>query len=62
MFFVELCNYTVVMKARIVKIGDSKGIRMPKPILEQCNLQDEVEIEVENKQLIIRAFTKPRDN
>lgn len=50
------------MKARIVKIGDSKGIRMPKPILEQCNLQDEVEIEVEKKQLIIRAFTKPRDN
>jgi len=50
------------MKARIIKIGNSKGIRIPKPISEQCNLQGDVEMEVENRQLTIRASTKPRDN
>ena len=42
------------MKAKIVKIGNSQGIRIPKVILEQSGLQDEVELEVKNNQLIIR--------
>ncbi|MCK4304420.1 MAG: AbrB/MazE/SpoVT family DNA-binding domain-containing protein [Candidatus Eisenbacteria sp.] len=41
------------MKARIVRIGNSKGIRIPKPLLEQTGLADEVEISVENNRLII---------
>jgi mRNA interferase MazF len=33
------------MKARIVRIGNSKGIRIPKPLIEQTGLSDEVTIE-----------------
>ena len=50
------------MKASIIKIGNSKGIRIPKPILEQCNLQGEVEMEVENNHLIIRSPVGHREN
>ena len=34
------------MKAKLIRIGNSKGIRIPKPILEQTGISDEVEMEV----------------
>jgi len=48
------------MKARIVKIGNSQGIRIPKPVLEQTRLRDEVEIEVRDEQIIISPVLQPR--
>ena len=48
------------MKTRIVKIGNSRGIRIPKPILEQMAFDDDVELEVVDDQLIIRAAREPR--
>ena len=42
------------MKTRIVKIGNSQGIRIPKLLLEQSGLRDEVELEVQNHNLIIK--------
>ena len=48
------------MKANIVRIGNSKGIRLPKSILEQCRLKDSVEIEVEGNALVIRPVRAPR--
>lgn len=48
------------MKARIVRIGNSHGIRIPKPLLEQSGLRDEVELEVHARQIIIRAANQPR--
>lgn len=48
------------MRARIVKIGNSQGIRIPKPLLEQSGISGNVDIEVENNQIIIRALSKPR--
>jgi antitoxin MazE len=48
------------MKASVVRIGNSRGIRIPKPVLEQCGIEDEVEIEVEGDRLIIRPATVPR--
>ena len=48
------------MRARIVKIGNSQGIRIPKPLLEQLKINEDVEIEVENNQIIIRPFSNPR--
>ena len=48
------------MKARLVRIGNSQGIRIPKPLLEQTGLQDEVEIEVEGHRLVIFAPSHPR--
>lgn len=48
------------MKARIVRIGNSKGIRIPKPLIEQTGLSDEVTIEAEGNRLVIRAARPPR--
>lgn len=48
------------MKTRIVPIGNSQGIRIPKPLLEQTGLSGEVEISAENDTLLIRPVKKPR--
>lgn len=48
------------MRARVVKIGNSKGVRIPKPILEQTGIMEDVELEVENNQIIIRPVSNPR--
>lgn len=43
----------VTMKVSIVKIGNSRGIRLPKAIIEQCKLDQEVDLEVKDQKLII---------
>ena len=48
------------MKARIVRIGNSKGIGIPKLLIEQTGLTDEVTIEAEGNRLVIRAAREPR--
>jgi antitoxin MazE len=48
------------MKAKLIQIGNSKGIRLPKSVLDQCDLQDEVELEIENNYLIITPVSKIR--
>lgn len=48
------------MKTRIVRIGNSRGVRIPKPLLEQSGLGDEVELEAEAGRIIIRAVREPR--
>jgi antitoxin MazE len=42
------------MKARIIQIGNSRGIRIPGPVLDQCGLTDEIDLEVSGQKLIIR--------
>ncbi len=49
-----------VIKARVVRIGNSRGIRIPKVLLEQLKLGEEVELEVGRKQLVIRSAQRPR--
>lgn len=48
------------MRARIIKIGNSQGIRIPKLILEQTRLGEEVELEAQDDQIIIRPVSYPR--
>ncbi len=48
------------MRARVVKIGNSQGIRIPKPLLEQTGIMGEVELEVDQNQIIIRPILNPR--
>jgi antitoxin MazE len=48
------------MKTRIVAIGNSQGIRIPKPLLEQSGLSGEVEISAEDDGLVIRPAKRPR--
>ena len=49
------------MRARVIKIGNSQGLRIPKPILEQTGIMDDVEIEVEKNQIIIRPVKNARE-
>ena len=48
------------MKTELVQIGNSRGIRIPKPLIEQCALGDTVELRVENDCLVISSERKPR--
>ena len=50
------------MKASIIQIGNSQGLRIPKPILEQCGFNGEVELEVHDNQIIIKRATHSRQN
>ena len=47
--------------ARIVRIGNSRGVRIPKALLEQLDLGDEVALAVQGDQLVIRAARHPRE-
>jgi antitoxin MazE len=50
------------MKTRIVRIGNSQGVRIPKPLIEQAGLGGEVEITVHDGSLVIKPVAKaPRD-
>lgn len=48
------------MKASLVQIGNSRGVRIPKAFLEQAGLRDEIEIEVRGSQVVIRPANHPR--
>ncbi len=48
------------MKARIVRIGNSRGIRIPKPLIEQTGLGENVEIAVQGNALVISPVGRPR--
>lgn len=50
------------MKAQIIQIGNSQGIRIPKMMLEETKLAGEVELEVRSEGLLIRSVQKPRGN
>ncbi len=48
------------MKARIVRVGNSRGVRLPKLLLEEAGLPDEVEIHAEPGRIIIQSAVRPR--
>lgn len=51
-----------VVKSRIVKIGNSQGIRLPKLLLEQTNLGEEIELELLPDQIIVRSIRHARSH
>ena len=50
------------MKAQIIRIGNSQGIRIPKTLLEDGKISGEVELEIHDEGLLIRSLQKPRAN
>jgi antitoxin MazE len=48
------------MKARIIQIGNSRGVRIPKALLEQAHLTEDVQIEAQAGEIVIRALRQPR--
>jgi antitoxin MazE len=47
-------------RTRIVRIGNSRGIRIPKALLAQAQLPDEVQLRAEPGRLVVRAARRPR--
>ena len=50
----------MVIRTRIVKVGNSRGVRLPKVVLDQAGLGDEVEMHVEEGRVLIRPARRPR--
>jgi antitoxin MazE len=48
------------MKTPLVRIGNSRGIRIPKPLIEQVGLGETVDLRVEDHCLVISAEQRPR--
>jgi antitoxin MazE len=49
------------VKTRLVQIGNSKGIRLPKTLLAESQLEDEVELRAEPGCIVIRSAKRPRE-
>ena len=48
------------MRGRIVRVGNSRGVRLPKPLLEESGLPEEVEIHAEPGRIVIESAARPR--
>lgn len=48
------------MRTEIIRIGNSRGIRIPKPLIEQCGFGDKVQLLMENNRLVIAPVRSPR--
>jgi antitoxin MazE len=48
------------MQVRVIKIGNSKGIRLSKTILQKYDIQDNVELILEDEQIVVKPSSKVR--
>jgi antitoxin MazE len=48
------------IRTEIIRIGNSRGIRIPKILIDQLGLDKEVEISVQRDRLVIRPAQRPR--
>lgn len=49
-----------MIQLKLRNIGNSKGIIIPKELLNMCEMEDEITLEVKDKQLIIRKSENPQ--
>ena len=50
------------MKAKLVRIGNSRGVRLPKAVIRQCGLTEDVDIDVEGGAVVLRPVPRrPRE-
>jgi len=49
------------MIAQLIKVGNSKGIRIPKPLIEECRLTERVNLEVQDGALVISPICEVRE-
>lgn len=48
------------MKTTLIPIGNSRGVRIPKPFIVQCGLAREVEMDVQDCMIVIHSPRRPR--
>lgn len=59
-YHVITLDRTAPMRTRLVRIGNSRGVRIPKLLLEQAGLEDEVELRVVEHGIVIESVRAPR--
>ncbi len=62
----DLCSYNVItrtvnVKTELIRIGNSRGVRIPKPFIAECRLGESVDLRVENGRLIVSSERRPRE-
>ncbi len=50
------------MELSVINIGNSKGIRLSKTVLEKYNIQDKIELILEKGFIILKPKSEPRKN
>ncbi len=50
------------MLTKIIRIGNSRGIRIPKSFIEQSGINNEVELELKDDRIIIKSLSNVRKN
>ena len=48
------------MEVSVIKIGNSKGIRLSKTLLDKYNIKDTVDLILEKGQIVIKPLSRPR--
>ena len=48
------------MKTKLIAIGNSKGVRIPRAFIKQCGLAREIEIDIRDHTIIISSPQGPR--
>jgi antitoxin MazE len=48
------------MKTKLVRIGNSRGVRLPKLLIEQAGLQEDVQLELQGSTVVIRPLASTR--
>ena len=51
-----------MMNTKVIKIGNSRGIRIPKSVIKDSGLTDDVELEIGDGQIIIKSLSVNRAN
>ena len=49
------------MELKVIKIGNSRGVRLSKDVLKRYNIQDKVELVFEEEYIVLKPKTKPRE-
>ena len=49
------------MRLSVISIGNSKGIRIPKAILDKYQIKDSVDVELREDVLLLKPIRKPRE-
>ena len=48
------------MKTHLIRVGNSRGVRLPKPLIEEAGLTDAVEIRVRDGTIVITGVARAR--
>ncbi|HET6528121.1 MAG TPA: AbrB/MazE/SpoVT family DNA-binding domain-containing protein [Balneolaceae bacterium] len=50
------------MKTKLIRIGNSQGIRIPKPLIEESGLSEEIEMILKDNEIVLRPAEQTRKN